>query len=288
MTVQDVVLSHPNEKVKALKESIEASATELLRQMEQGKSEILLHYLEYAAKFHDYSFCNILLALWQRPTLTRLAGLRAWNQVGRRVKKGEKGISILAPVFSKVDELDSNQLESTESRLVGFRVVYVFDEAQTEGDPLPDLVHAKGDPGDLTERLESRLRESGIVVEKTSLVPGSPGALGASVGGRIIIRDDLSAANAFRVLVHEFAHEKLHHTGDERESKTVRETEADATAFVVCRHFGIDCDSSDYLLLYDATPEILLSRLERIRKTACEIIEAVKEEQIEEEAPLVL
>lgn len=288
MTVQDVVLSKPNEKVKALKESIEESTTELLRQMEEGKSETLIRYLEFCAKFHDYSFRNLMLALWQRPTLTRLAGLHAWNKLGRRVKKGEKGISILAPVFTKVNELDSNQVESAESRLVGFRVVYVFDEAQTEGDPLPDLVHARGDPGDLIERLESRLQESGIVVERTSILPGNPGALGSSIGGKIIIRNDLSAANAFRVLVHEFAHEKLHHTGDEKESKTVRETEADATAFVVCRHFGIDCDSSDYLLLYDATPEILLSRLERIRKTACEIIEAVKEEKIEEEAPLVL
>lgn len=89
--------------------------------------------------------------------------------------------------------------------------------------------------------------------------------------------NDLDAAEGFRTLAHELAHEKLHWQG-EREAKTIRELEADATAFVVCRHFGLHADSAAYWLLYDATTEVLLQRLETVRRTAAEIIGLIEDE----------
>jgi len=278
MTVQTPVLSNPNEKVKALKTSIDEAANELLRQMEAGKSEALVRYLEYAAKFHEYSIRNIMLAFSQRPDLTQIAGLRRWNELGRRVKKGEKGIAILAPVTLasriEIDE-DGSEIDiSGPARW--FKVVHVFDISQTEGDSVPDMVHATGDVSTLYPALAKLVQDSGITLEFAEEVPGSIGALGISLGGRIVLRKDLAPADAFRVLVHEYAHERLHKGSGEKESKTIRETEADASAFIVCRHFGIQCDSSDYLLLYDSTPKVLLDRLERVRGTAYGIIEGLR------------
>jgi len=88
---------------------------------------------------------------------------------------------------------------------------------------------------------------------------------------------DLGPADALRTLVHECAHENLHWNQKDQD-QIIEETEADAVAYIVCKHFGIQCDTADYLLLYHSTPEILLSRLETIRKTAHHIITSINAE----------
>jgi len=93
---------------------------------------------------------------------------------------------------------------------------------------------------------------------------------------------DLGPADALRTLVHECAHENLHWNQKDQD-QIIEETEADAVAYIVCKHFGIQCDTADYLLLYHSTPEILLSRLETIRKTAHQIITAIDAETPAEE-----
>src|SRR5207249_4785666 len=106
------------------------------------------------------------------------------------------------------------------------------------------------DAGTPLQALKAAVLANGIMLEELDHTPGSASAHGASYGGRIVIRNDLDPPEAVRTLVHEWAHEKLHwpKNGAPKEpNKTIRETEADATAFVVCRHFGIACDSADYL-----------------------------------------
>ena len=275
MFFEEAVLSR-SEKVKVLETSIEESSQELVQQMEAGKSETLVRYLEYCAQFHEYSFRNILLALWQRPGLTRMAGLRQWNKLGRRVKAGEKGIAILAPMT--VNKRDEKDFENEPRVITLFKVVYVFDVSQTEGDPLPDMIHATGDVSALYPALVQAVRNEGITLEVLEDVPGSFGALGASYGGRIILCADLAPADAFRTLVHEYAHELLHWRAA-KEDKTIRETEADATAFIVCRHFNVESDTADYLLLHDSTTQVLLERLETVRRMAARIIEALERKE---------
>src|SRR5216683_5854014 len=119
----------------------------LVAALEAGHSEVLTAYLGAIAKFHTYSFQNILLIASQRPTASRVAGIRAWNELGRRVKRGEKGIMIFAPMVGykrNASETDQSQqsdarTDKPEPRLVGFRAVYVFDVGQTEGVELPEL-----------------------------------------------------------------------------------------------------------------------------------------------------
>lgn len=265
------------EKIKQACQTIDAHLDALVEQMRQGKSEQLVRYLEYVARFHQYSFRNILLALSQRENITHLAGIKRWNEVGRRVRPGEKGIMVLAPVtLRKKPSLGVE--EDLEGEVVTlFKPVYVFDVSQTEGAPLPSLIHASGDAAALYPAVQEAIRAAKITLEVAGHVPGSPAASGASYGGRIVIRDDLDTAEGFRTMVHEFAHEKLHWRGI-KEEKTIRETEADATAFVVCQHFALQCNTSDYLLLYDATPKVLLERFETIRVTAGEIIAAITEQ----------
>src|ERR1700691_1144937 len=108
----------------------------LIQQLEAGKSETLTAYLGAMARFHNYSFGNILAIARQRPTATRVAGFGTWKEMGRFVKKGEKGIQILAPMIGyrrKKDDAEPDRDASPKFQplLIGFRSVYVFDVAQT-------------------------------------------------------------------------------------------------------------------------------------------------------------
>src|SRR5436190_638308 len=101
-------------------------------------------------RFHRYSWGNVLLINSQRPDATRVAGFHTWHDVGRSVKKGEKGIMILAPVLVKQkDQTRAARQEAKTAemfRLAGFRTAYVFDVSQTEGKPLPEFAKTTGDP----------------------------------------------------------------------------------------------------------------------------------------------
>jgi hypothetical protein len=113
----------------------------LIEQLEAGKSDTLTAYLNAMVRFHSYSFGNILQIARQRPTATRVAGIRTWNQMGRFVKKGEKGIQILAPMmgypYRKMDNPETEQKPDTKPRsvLIGFRAVYVFERLSRDSRP---------------------------------------------------------------------------------------------------------------------------------------------------------
>jgi N-terminal domain of anti-restriction factor ArdC len=118
-------------KPQSAKEVIAANVKALIEQLEQGHSDALTAYLNAMGRFHNYSFGNILEIARQKPDATRVAGLYAWNQLGRRVKKGEKGIRILAPIIGvrrkKDDETEKDPATPYRAVLVGFRSAYVFE-----------------------------------------------------------------------------------------------------------------------------------------------------------------
>jgi hypothetical protein len=243
----------PQPKQQTAKEAIAANVQALIEQLEQGHSEGLTAYLTAMGRFHNYSFGNILEIARQKRDATRVAGLYAWNQLGRKVRKGERGIRILAPVIGvrrkKDAEAEKDIRTQNQAVLVGFRSAYVFDVSQTEGKELPALSErVTGTVGEYRERLIDFIIAQGIQLEfKESVAP----ALGMSYGGRIAILPGQGEAEEFSTLVHELSHEMLHKA--ERRTattKTVRETEAEAIAFVVGKTIGLTTGraSADYVV----------------------------------------
>jgi len=219
----------------------------------------------------------------QRPTATRVAGFYAWKELGRFVKRGEKGIQILAPMVGqrrRKEEAERNRTQDNNAKpapvLIGFRAVYVFDVAQTEGAELPEFEHnITGDVGEHHERLISFLDAQNIALEYSENI--AP-ALGVSYGGKIVLLPGQSEAESFVTLIHEAAHEILHKS-DRRTmtTATVRETEAEAVAFIVGQAIGLEMGraSSDYIQMYAGNAALLAESLEVIQRTSAVILDAI-------------
>ena len=292
-TVTTVTPSTQNPKQpqprQTAKEMIAANVQSLIEQLEAGHSDALTAYLNAMSRFHSYSFGNVLEIARQRPTATRVAGMYAWNQLGRRVKKGEKGIRILAPIIGikrKSDVEAEKDITKQNTRvLVGFRNAYVFDVEQTEGVELPAMREVYGDVGENHDRLVSFIERQGIELVYTEKI--AP-ALGMSYGGRIAILPGQSKAETFATLLHELAHEMLHKT--ERRTtttKVVRETEAEAIAFVVGKAVGLEVGtaSADYIALYHGNASLLIESLEVIQQTSAVVLAALESSAAVETMP---
>src|SRR5271168_3698150 len=270
----------PQQQRQTAKEMIAENMKSLIEQLEAGHSDALTAYLNAMSRFRSYSFGNVLEIARQKPDASRVAGMYAWNQLGRRVKKGEKGIRILAPIIGikrKKDEEAEKDITKQNTRvLVGFRNAYVFDVSQTEGVDLPELRVMSGDAGENRDRLVSFIEKQGIALAYTEKI--AP-ALGMSYGGRIAILPGQSKAEEFSTLVHELAHEMLHKA--ERRTattKVVRETEAEAVAFVIAKAVGLQTGSAsaDYIHLYHGNASLLAESLEVIQQTSAIILAAME------------
>jgi antirestriction protein ArdC len=258
---------------------------ELVEAVEAGKSQKLVDYLKAMGRFHNYSVGNAILIGFQKPDATHVAGFRTWQRLDRHVKKNEKGIAIMAPIrwrrkATTADEKE-DESEREEDTALAFKTAYVFDISQTDGKPLPEFARTQGDPGIFSERLREYVTTRGIKIEYSDTI-GS--AEGVSAGGLIKLKKGLIAAEEFSVLVHETAHEIMHRDRDSMsKDKKVRETEAEAVAFVVCHGIGLDVNtaSSDYIQLYNGDKDTLIKSLERIQRTASEILGAVMDKESE-------
>jgi hypothetical protein len=265
---------------------IKQAVEHLIRQLEAGKSEALTEYLSAMARFHSYSFGNILAIARQKPDAQRVAGIRTWNELGRFVNKGEKGIQILAPMIgyrrrrNPDEEAEPEQASKPKSVLIGFRIVTVFDVSQTNGQDLPKFENTiSGDVGGHRDRLVDFLSQQNIALEYNERI--AP-ALGVSYGGKIALLPGQSKAEEFVSLVHEIGHELLHKS--ERRTMTtaaVRETEAEAVAFIVGQAIGLEMGraSSDYIQMYAGNAALLTESLEVIQRTASTILRVIRPEE---------
>jgi hypothetical protein len=263
----------------------------LIKQVEAGKSETLAAYLTAMARFHNYSFGNIIAIARQRPTATRVAGFGTWREMGRFVKRGEKGIQILAPMIGHrrrsaeaAQNTDADGNTKQPPVLIGFRAVYVFDVEQTEGAELPEFEHhISGEVGEYHDRLIGFVGQQNIALEFNERI--AP-ALGVSYGGKIALLPGQTKPEEFVTLVHETAHELLHKA--ERRTfttATVRETEAEAVAFIVGQAIGLTMGnaSSDYIQMYNGNATLLAESLEVIQRTASTILRAIR---VDDAAPV--
>jgi antirestriction protein ArdC len=214
-------------------------------------------HLEYQGRFHRYSFGNVVLITSQFPDATRVAGFRTWQKLGRTVRRGEKAIWILAPMVSRKRTVAvRNESDAAEDHrgIYGFRCVPVFDVSQTEGEELPGVCHklAGDDHVGGLARLTPVATFLGYSVEFTTLDGAVNGDCNFDLR-RIRVERRNSAAQQVKTLAHEFGHALLHHEQKHHQPEALRraELEAESTAFVVCRHLGLD--SADYSFGYVAT-----------------------------------
>ena len=289
------------QKVKEITDKLEEGLKELF------ESEKYKNYLSTMSKFHNYSFNNTLLIALQRPDASLVAGYQAWQKnFNRHVKRGEKGIRILAPAPYKIkeerDKLDpvtgevmldkdgTPQTEEVEVKIPAFRAVSVFDVSQTDGEPLPELE---------TKELLSTVEGYEDFIKAVTYVAPAPIGFedipGDSKGyfnieeNRIAVQEGMSESQTLKTMVHETAHSMLHNKEVNREDilapakdRNTKEIEAESIAFTVCRHFGID--TSEYSFSYIAgwssgrDMKELKSSLDTIRRTASELITGIEEQ----------
>lgn len=260
------------------------------------QSDKYKQFLNVMAKFPRYSVNNTMLIMMQRPDAQLCQSFTGWKQMGRYVKKGEKGISILAPAPYKIEreqtkldekgrpvfDADGEPVkEKVEVTIRAFKVVKTFDLSQTDGKELPTI-----GPSELVGNIEGypkllqALQEISPVPVSFELIDGDAKGFYHLEDKKIVVQDGLSAGQTIKTLLHEMAHEKLHDKDNVPEAKDIsrngKEVEAESVAYVVCQHYGIN--TSDYSFSYVAgwsegkeTPELKAS-LDKIRQTASEFI----------------
>ena len=272
----------------------------LLQKLEQGvkdvfTSESFINYLKFSAKFHNYSYNNIILILKQKPEASMIAGFKKWNETGRVVKKGEKGIAILAPNFKKTYEqkLDGNKQPIKDSNnkavlidkgkeVIGFFPTYVFDVSQTDGDPLPEISrHFGGEMQDFDLMWDALCKCSPYTADITESLSVN-GAKGVCSHNKkcIHIIKGLSHEESIATLIHEIAHARTYNPDlKQKGDKATREVEAEGCAFIVSSYFGIDpgVSSFEYIAFWCENKEIseLKQTLSSINKEANSIINHV-------------
>jgi len=292
--------SYPSqfEKVKEITDRLEAGLASLF------ESDAFKTYLKTLSKFHNYSLNNTILIAMQKPDATLVAGYTAWQKnFGRQVQKGEQGIRILAPTPYKkkmeVAVIDSSTgrarlnpdgskaTELKEIIVPAFKVVNVFDVSQTDGKPLPSIGVNEliGDVRQYKTFFEALKRSCPVPIGFEQIDSGAKGYY-HTMDHRIALQEGMSQVQTIKTLIHEMTHEHLHSKdpkemfpGEPRLTRNAKEVEAEAVAYTVAQHYGIE--TSDYSFAYIAgwsagkdTPELKAS-LDRIRKAADELITTI-------------
>lgn len=296
---------NPKERLKEITDSIETGIKELF------ESDKYKSYLQTMSRFHKYSLNNTMLISMQKPDATLVAGFNKWRDgFSRYVKKGEKGIKIIAPTPYKIKEerekldpqtkapiLDASgkvQTEEVEIQIPMFRVVSVFDVLQTEGEPLPTLA------SNLTGNVE-QFEVFMEVVKRTAPVPIEIKPMSEDTDGyyhiedkRIAIREGMSEVQTISAAIHEVAHSLLHNREMEKElqaqqdenakpmnpkDRNTEEVEAESISFAVCSYYGIQTaeNSLGYIATWSKGKELaeLRASLETINKTSSELISGI-------------
>ena len=270
-------------------ETRERKIDDVLRRLKSGvdsiqESENFREFLVTMSKFHDYSIGNLILIMLQKPDATRVAGFTTWKDLGRYVRKGEKGIAILAPcmppkktkVIEPEDEDDEGLIEVTP---IYFKVVHVFDVSQTEGQELPEVevpaLAGEADE-DLFNGAMNLAKLQGLDVSFEIRPYQDPAIKGMYSGKTIWVRPDESRAQQLKTLLHEMAH--YYSEGVFRMPRRNAETIAESVAFTVGAHFGFDSGvrSFPYVAIWAQDKKVLEQNLADIRKVSTKIIDALE------------
>ena len=289
------------ERLQQITAGIEQGIKELF------ESEKYMRYLSVMSRFHRYSVNNTMLIYMQRPDATLVAGYNKWkNQFERHVKRGEHGITIIAPTpfKKKIEEqkLDPDTkapmldaagkiiMEEREVEIPMFRPVKVFDVSQTDGKPLPELASSLSGNVQNYEAFMEALRRSAPVPLSVEPMAENMDGYFSPDQQRIAIREGMSEVQTVSAAVHEIAHSKLHNyakaqeeaarAGDKeppkKKDRNTEEVEAESISYAVCQYYGIQTgeNSFGYIANWSQGKELpeLRASLETINKTAGELI----------------
>jgi hypothetical protein len=288
--------NNSNGKITNGWELTRASVDGLVKAIESGRNEVFSSYLQTMARFPQYSARNVLLIAAQCPTASNLQGVRSWNELGRFVRPGEKGIFIFAPTVGVKNSSQSQAQDGSkkpakgkkaaeaipepaqpETQLLGFRGVYVFDVKQTGGaEPLPQ----SRKPVDVAEKLAELTafaQAQAMTIEYANwIVPNK----GTSYRGTIRLLPNMEPAETFSVLLREVANQMLYAIPRRTfVTRIVHQQETKAAAFVVCEALGLkaktafaDCQ------LYYGDSRLLVESLEVVHRTAAAVLGAISPE----------
>jgi antirestriction protein ArdC len=273
----------PRERQGPEADPVTASLAQLERSVAAIQdSDTFRAYLTAQARFHQYSFGNVLLILAQRPDASRVAGYRTWQSLGRQVKKGEKAIRIIAPASYKKKEPDEQTGEEQERQVRFFRSVSVFDVSQTDGDPLPEVpvpvldshagaeLYAKLEGVALTEGLRVTIGHESFLQRPQLMGFYEPDS-------RAIYVKEAAQLQQTKTLAHELGH----HFAKHHISGPASETEAEAVSYVVLAHHGLD--SGERSFPYIAT----WSQDKTVLKAALTTIQAISNILIDKLTPVL-
>lgn len=300
------------DRVKQLTEKLEAGVKDIFNNSNQKNGfdeEKYKNYLLAVSKFHNYSYRNCMLIQMQNPEASLVAGYKQWeSKHERHVKKGEKGIKILAPSpYKKMVEkikLDPNTnlpmkdengeyiKEKSLETFQSYRQVTVFDVNQTEGKELPHILsHFTREIDGKVEGFDKMMKAleevSPVKIDHARIYNGSHGYFYASgEGSKIVVNEGMSQVQDLKTAIHEVAHSILHDPmqGVEKDnnlSRNAKEVQAESVAYVVCQHFGID--TGDYSFSYVGNwssgkeLEELTASMETIQKTASNLISSLED-----------
>ena len=267
----------------------ERKIDEVLKRLKEGVNDIqesdnFKQFLLTMSRFHDYSIGNLILIMVQKPDATRVAGFKTWKDLGRWVKKGEKGIAILAPCLPPKDrkpepQKGEDEEEEIEANPLYFKVVHVFDVSQTDGEPLPefDVPSLTGEANEeLIERIMALTRTQGLDVSFEARPYQDPAIKGTYSGKSIWVRPEESRAQQLKTLLHEVAH--YYSEGVFRIPRRDSETIAESAAFTVGAHFGFDSGvrSFSYVALWAEDKKVLEANLAAIRKVSTKMFDALE------------
>jgi hypothetical protein len=261
------------DKVKASLDRLEKGIEELLQ---SGKWQ---DYLRMQSRLHTYSYRNVVLILLQSPEAVQVAGFNTWKGLNRFVKKGEKGIGILAPLIRKSEENEGEKI------LFGFKTVNVFDISQTEGEPLPSVCsQLTGNDPELLQQLMKVATDLGIPTTMKEIEHNGYCRFEGDRAVEIVINSGLTSLQQCKTLAHELGHAILHSEEDYRKhsQRSLRELEAESVAFCTLNYFEIDTSGYSFGYISEwANQEDAIQQLkssgEQIQKAVCQILEALKQ-----------
>lgn len=276
-------------KVVLTQEEKQARQDKMMDTLKKGiqnmwESDNYKKYLAFYSGFHHYSLLNTAMILAQKPTATYCASFTDWKKRKRFAKKGT-GLMILRPNTCKyekeIKDENGNVIETKTMMFVkGFSPAYTFDISDTEGEPVPEVVHELKGTVDNFEAIKGKLVALAPVPVRFDSMKGNA-AYGyfSTTEKEIVVKNTIPEVHQVKTLIHETAHAILHdnETGKDKDvPHDIKEMEAESVAFIVASYLGID--TSDYSFGYICTwgqnqkMETIRKYFDSIDKCAKEII----------------